>query len=157
LVSRDWERKWEELNDKIALSFLEAYVVETIVAAITSALVAGAKDGLTEVTKKGLSDGYDKLKSLLLRHGGGRTDIVDALEKVEAKPESQARRAVLSEELESSGAANDTALQEQANLLLDLVRAQPAGNTSAQIASGTGIAQADRGSSATVTIAHPQR
>jgi hypothetical protein len=33
--SRDWERKWEKLNDKIALSFLEAYVVETIVAAIT--------------------------------------------------------------------------------------------------------------------------
>ena len=127
-------------------------MIEIIVSAVLGALLAGANDGLKEVTKKGISDGYEQLKSLLLRHGNGKHDVADALKKLEAKPDSEARKAVLVEELESSGAAKDLAIQDQARLLLDLVKELPAGNTSGQIASGTGIAQADRGSSATVNI-----
>lgn len=127
-------------------------MIEIIVSAVLGALLAGANDGLKEVTKKGISDGYEQLKSLLLRHGNGKHDVADALKKLEAKPDSEARKAVLIEELESSGAAIDLAIQDQARLLLDLVKELPAGNTSGQIAIGTGIAQADRGSSATVSI-----
>ena len=127
-------------------------MVDMIVSAIVGALAAGANDGLKEAAKRGVSDGYDQLKSLLLRHGKGENDVGDSLKKLEEKPDSEARKAVLVEELEGSGAAEDTAIQEQANLLLNLVRSLPTSNTSGQIASGTGIAQADRGSSASVTI-----
>src|SRR6185437_1835763 len=99
---------------------------------------------------------YEQLKSLLLRHGNGEHDVADALKKLETKPDSEARKAVLIEELESSGASKDLAIQDQARLLLDLVKELPAGNTSSQIAIGTGIAQADRGSSATVNITRHQ-
>lgn len=131
-------------------------MIEVIASAVVGALLAGANDGLKEITKKGISDGYDQLKSLLLRHGNGEHDVADALKKLEAKPDSEARKAVLIEELEGSAAANDLAIQDQARLLLDLVKDLPAGNTSGQIASGTGIAQADRGSSATVNITKHQ-
>jgi len=127
-------------------------MVDVIVSAVVGALAAGANDGLKEAAKKGISDGYARLRSLLLRHDKGANDVGDALEKLEAKPESEARKAVLVEELESSEVAKDVAIQEQANHLLNLVRSLPTGNTSSQIASGTGIAQADRGGSANVTM-----
>jgi hypothetical protein len=127
-------------------------MVDMIVSAVVAALAAGANDGLKEAAKKGISDGYDQLKSLLLRHHSGGNDVGDALEKLEARPESEARKHLLVEELESSGVALDPAIQEQANHLLNLVRSLPVSNTSGQIASGTGIAQADRGGSASVTI-----
>lgn len=127
-------------------------MIEIIVSAVLGALLAGANDGLKEVTKKEISDGYEQLKSLLLRHGNGKHDVADALKKLEAKPDSDARKAVLIEELESSRAAIDLEVQDQARLLLDLVKELPAGNTSDQIAIGTATAQADRGSSATVNI-----
>ena len=131
-------------------------MIEVLASAVIGALMAGANDGLKEVTRKGISDGYEQLKSLLLRHGNGEHDVADALKKLEAKPNSEARKAVLIEELESSGAAKDLAIQDQARLLLDLVKELPAGNTNGQIAIGTGIAQADRGSSATVNITRHQ-
>jgi hypothetical protein len=132
-------------------------MVETIMAAIAGALASGAKDGITEVAKKGLSDGYDKLKSALGHHANGASDVLNALEKVETKPESEARRAVLAEELEDSGAAKDAEVVAQANALLELVRALPSGTTGSQVASGTGIAQADRNSRATVNMTSNQR
>ena len=132
-------------------------MVETIIAAVVGALASGAKDGITEIAKKGLSDGYDKLKSVLGRDASGASNVLDALEKVEIKPESEARRAVLAEELEDSGAARDPEVMLQANALLELVRALPGGSTGSQVASGTGIAQADRNSSATVNMASNQR
>ncbi|HZP05361.1 MAG TPA: hypothetical protein VFB43_10710 [Terracidiphilus sp.] len=127
-------------------------MIDVITSAVIAALMAGTNEGLKEVTKKGISDGYEQLKALLLRHGHGEHDVADALKKLEGKPDSEARKAVLVEELESSGAAQDLAIQNQARLLLNLIKELPAGNTSGQIASGTGIAQADRGSSATVNI-----
>ena len=127
-------------------------MIEVITSAVVGALIAGANDGLKEVTKKGISDGYEQLKSLLSRHRNGEHDVTDAIKKLEAKPDSEARKAVLIEELESSGAAKDLAIQDQALLLLNLIKELPASNTSGQIASGAGIAQADRGSSATVNI-----
>jgi len=132
-------------------------MVETIMAAIVGALASGAKDGISDVAKKGLSDGYDKLKSVLGRHANGASDVSNALERVEAKPESEARRAVLAEELEDSGAARDAEVVGQANTLLELVRSLPSGGTGSQVASGTGIAQADRSSTATVNMTSNQK
>ncbi|MBB5062054.1 hypothetical protein [Granulicella mallensis] len=126
-------------------------MVETIMAALVGALASGAKDGLTDVAKKGVSDGYEKLKSAIKRHSV-TGDVADALEKVEAKPDSEPRRAVLAEELQGSRiGANDEVIA-QANSLLNLVRALPGNNMGGQVAHGTGIAQADRSSVASVTM-----
>ena len=127
-------------------------MVDLVVSAVVGALAAGANDGLKEATKKVIADGYEQLKSLLLRHRDGKADVADALSKLEAKPESEARQAVLLEEIESSGAAKDAMVQDQARQLLNLIQPLSAENTSGQIAIGSGIAQADRGSSAGVTI-----
>ena len=126
-------------------------MVETIVTAVVAALASGATDGLKDVAKKGLSDGYEKLKSSITRHAD-TSDVADALEKVEAKPDSQPRRAVLAEELEVSGIGANEEIIAQANSLLALVRALPDGSMGGQVAHGTGIAQADRSSTASVTM-----
>jgi hypothetical protein len=131
-------------------------MVETIMAAVLGALASGAKDGLKDVAKSGLKDGYDKLKAALVRHGENSTVVSTALGQVEAKPESKARQAVLEEELAESGAANDTHVMAQATSLLELVRSLPNGGTGGQMASGAGIAQADRNSSATVNMTSSQ-
>lgn len=131
-------------------------MVETIVTAVVAALASGATDGLKDVAKKGLSDGYEKLKSAITRHPG-TSDVADALEKMEAKPDSEPRRAVLAEELEASGIWANEEIIAQANSLLALVRALPDGIRGGQVAHGTGIAQADRSSTASVTMTSEKR
>ncbi len=132
-------------------------MIETIIAAITGALAAGATDGLKDVVKSGLKDGYDKLKETLTHHGAEDAAVTTALEQVEEKPESKARLAVLEEELAGSGLAKDPQVVAQATTLLELVRSLPSGSAGNQAASGTGIAQADRNSSATVTMTSTQK
>jgi hypothetical protein len=132
-------------------------MVETIIAAVVTALAAGAKDGLKEVAKSGLKDGYDKLKSSLSRHDDSGAEVSTALEQLEAKPESKARQAVLEEELLASGAASDKQVVAEAQTLLELVRSLPDGGSGGQMASGTGIAQADRHSTATVTMTQSKK
>jgi hypothetical protein len=132
-------------------------MIETIIAAITGALAAGATDGLKDVVKSGLKDGYDKLKETLTHRGAEDSAVTTALEQVEAKPESKARLGVLEEELAASGLAKDPQVVAQATTLLELVRSLPSGGSGSQAASGTGIAQADRNSSATVTMTSTQK
>jgi hypothetical protein len=73
--------------------------MDPITAAIVAAISAGAIGGLTEVSKTALTDAYGKLKALLVKKFGKESDVVQAVEQVEAKPTSQARMALLSEEV----------------------------------------------------------
>ena len=129
-------------------------MVETVIAAIVGALLSGAKEGATDVAKKGVSEGYEKLKGLLGAHSGANDEVSTALEQVEAKPDSLARRSVLAEELQDTGADKDAQIIAQANALLEIVRASGDGGSGSQVATGTGIAQADRNSTASVTMTH---
>jgi hypothetical protein len=129
--------------------------MEPITAAIIAALTAGAASGVTEAAKKAISDGYSGLKALINKKFGGKSDVTDAIEKLQVKPESPGRQQTLAEELKAINASADPELLGVAQSLLELIKAVPQGEQHIQKAVGTGIAQADRGSTASVSFAAP--
>ena len=131
-------------------------MVQTIMEAVLGALACGATDGVKDVAKGGLIHGYNKLKTAFEQHSEVGTGVSSALEQLEAKPESKARQAVLAEELDASGITTNGDVLATATSLLHLVRSLGIGSTGSQVASGTGIAQASHGSSATVTMTDRQ-
>jgi len=129
--------------------------MEPVTTAIIAALTAGASSGVTEAAKKAISDGYSGLKALISKKLAVHSDVTDAIEKLQAKPESAGRQQTLAEELKATNASADQELLDAAQSLLELIRALPHGDQHIQNAVGTGIAQADRGSTASVSFAAP--
>ena len=125
--------------------------------AIVAAISAGAVTGATDTAKSAIADAYEGLKSLVKKKFGHDSDAAEAIDKLEAKPESGARKEVLAEELKAVNSASDPELVSAAQSLLSLIKALPQGEKHIQVARGTGIAQADRGSTATVTMHAPPR
>ena len=125
-----------------------ALITDAIVAALSAGAVTGAKD----VAKKAIADSYDGLKSLIKKKCGNESETSAAIEKLEARPDSEGRKKTLGEELALAHATDDPELASAAHALLELVRALPQGEQHIQFAHGHGIAQADRGSMATVTV-----
>jgi hypothetical protein len=122
--------------------------------AILGALAAGALDGAKDVGKSALADAYAALRNAIKRKYAHREEVTEALEKVERKPKSAGYAQVLAEELQSSGASGDQELVLQASKLLELVSSLAGDSNGGQIAHGNNIAQADRQSTASVTIHH---
>ncbi len=92
---------------------------------VVTAVVAGAAGGLTSVAKDVVKDAYAGLRRLIIDRYGDKGDVADALDKVEANPESKGRQTVLEEELTTSGAAQDEELIKAAKALL--AQADPEG------------------------------
>ncbi|MGB8646710.1 MAG: hypothetical protein WCF84_15830, partial [Anaerolineae bacterium] len=67
--------------------------MDPITAAILAAITAGLTAGSTDVAKTALVDAYTAFKDLLKRKLGDESDVVEAVEKIESKPESAARQA----------------------------------------------------------------
>lgn len=129
--------------------------MDPITAAIVAAISAGALGGLTEVGKTALTDAYSKLKALLVKKFGKQSDVVQAVDQVEAKPISEARKATLAEEVAASKADQDAELLQVAQALLQALQSSPENAQHLQTATGNYIAQADRGSHASVQIGTP--
>jgi hypothetical protein len=125
---------------------------EILANAIIAAVSAGAAAGATDTAKKAVADAYDALKSLVRTKFGSSSEAAVAIDKLEAKPDSDGRKQTLDEELRSVKAASDPELISAAQSLMELIRALPQGEQSIQFAMGSGIAQADHGSTATVTL-----
>ncbi|MBC7249312.1 MAG: hypothetical protein H5T62_03435 [Anaerolineae bacterium] len=89
---------------------------------IISALAAGATAAAKDVVAQAVKDGYAGLKALIVRKFGRKGDVEAALAGVEKKPDSEARQAVLKEELETAGAAQDAEVVRQAQALLELLK-----------------------------------
>lgn len=85
---------------------------------IVAALAAGAAAGLKPTAEQVVKDAYTGLKSFILSKYGAAS--VAALEQ---KPESEAKRASVAEDLAEAGAGDDEALLDQAKALLDMVKA----------------------------------
>ncbi len=132
-------------------------MVETVIAAVVAALTAGATDGVKDVVKQGVVDAYGRLKQAITSSSANDNDVSTALAQLEAKPTSIARQSVVKEELETSGVADDAQVLEKANALLSLVSSMQGTSSGSQVAQGTGIAQADRNSSATVTMSQGRK
>jgi hypothetical protein len=126
--------------------------MDPITAAIIAALSAGAISGLTDASKTAIADAYTHLKALLKQKFGHTSDVVQAAEQVEAKPASAGRTATLQEEVTAVQADHDPDLLQAAQTLQQALQAISAGGQQNQIATGNYIAQADRGSSASVNI-----
>jgi hypothetical protein len=126
-------------------------VTNAIVAALSAGTVAGAKD----TAKSAIADGYQGLKSLIKKKFGDHSEASEAIDKLEAKPDSDGKKQVLAEELKAVNSASDPELVSAAESLLALIKALPQGEKHIQFAHGAGIAQADRGSTATVTMYAP--
>jgi hypothetical protein len=84
-------------------------------------------------------DGYNALKSLLKGKLGPQSSAVEAVEKLEAKPESKARADVVREELAAAAELADPALLLAAQRLTDMLKgAQGGQQIVSQTVSGEG-------------------
>jgi hypothetical protein len=126
--------------------------MDPLSAAIIAAVMAGLAKGAGEVSQKVLVDGYGRLKALLARRFGDRSEVVQAVQGLEARPDSAARRDLVVEEVQRSGAGNDEELLTAARDLLARIQEDPARSASVQQAIGSYIAQADRQSHAEVKV-----
>jgi hypothetical protein len=134
-----------------------AMTPDIVANAIVAALSAGAVAGTTGTAKSAIADGYQGLKSLIKKKFGDHSEASEAIDKLESKPDFGGKKQVLAEELKAVNSASDPELVSAAESLLALIKALPQGEKHIQFAQGTGIAQADRGGTATVTTHAPPR
>src|SRR5215469_147003 len=88
---------------------------------ITAAILAALSAGMAEVGKEGVLDAYKALKSLLSRKFGSRSQLIKAVDDLERNPTSQARTAVLQEEVAKAKADQDPDLYRAAYSLYQQV------------------------------------
>jgi hypothetical protein len=69
-----------------------------------------------------IQDAYNALKAALQHKFGVDSDLVEAVDKLERKPDSQARQAVLQEEVETAKANQDPELVKVAEALLEKLK-----------------------------------
>jgi hypothetical protein len=101
--------------------------MDPITKAIVAALAAGALSGLTETSKAALTDGYQSLKNLLAKKFGASSQVVQAVDHLEAKPASPSRQQGLQVEIVAVHAEQDHEVLTAAKHLLTLVQPQQAG------------------------------
>lgn len=90
---------------------------------ITAAIVAACAD----LAKGVIKDSYEALKVALKKKFGSDSDLVDAVEKLEKKPDSEVRRSAIQEEVELAKATEDPVILKLAQDLLDQIKEQPDG------------------------------
>jgi hypothetical protein len=130
---------------------------EIVSNAIIAALSAGAVAGATDTAKSAIDDSDQGLKSLIKKKFGDHSGVAKAIDNLEERPDSGGRRQTVLEELQAINSTSDPELVSAAQSLFKLIRALPLGEKHIHVAQGTDIAQADRGSTATVNISAPPR
>lgn len=90
---------------------------------ITTAIVAA----LANLSKDAIKDGYVALKDALKKKFGETSDVVDAVDKLEKKPDSEARKAAVQEEVETAKINDDPDIVRLVQDLLDKIKEQPGG------------------------------
>lgn len=79
-------------------------------------------EALGKLAEPAVKDAYEGVKSYLVRKFGKPSEVVKAVETLEAKPDSAGRRATLEEEIATAGAARDAELLKLADALLAATR-----------------------------------
>src|SRR6476469_354838 len=77
----------------------ETVNMDTLTTSIVAAITAGAVRGTTDIAKKSIADGYDAIKGLIKKKFGGNSQVLDAMDKLQLKPDSAGRRETLAEEI----------------------------------------------------------
>jgi len=73
--------------------------MDPITTAILAAISARAITGVTKAIEQLLVDAYNKLKELLGKKFGSKSKVVKAVKDLEVNPKSEARKAVMKEEV----------------------------------------------------------
>lgn len=107
---------------------------------ITTAIIAA----LAALSKDAIKDSYNALKSALRKKFGSDSDIVDAVEGLEKKPDSKGRQTTLQEEIENAKVNDDAQIVQLAQDLLNKLKDEPGGQkiinqTQTNIASGNTV------------------
>src|SRR5687767_6424566 len=100
--------------------------METILATIISALVAGATAKASEIGGKALADSYEGLKSLIVRKLG----MGGTVQSIEDEPHSELAQAALAEAIVKRGLASDPEIAAKAKELNASLTAVPTGSAS---------------------------
>jgi hypothetical protein len=119
---------------------------------IATSIISAVTVGLGKIGGSVIEDSYKGLKAILIRKFGGDSDLVMAVQHVEQKPESPARKELLMEEIAAAKAEQDDEIVKAAQVLLEHIKTWPGAEEHVQQAIGNYIAQADRGGSATVNV-----
>ena len=120
---------------------------------IVAALLGGLAALADKVASEAVKDAYRALKALLLRKLGDGSEAAEAITKLETKPDSEGRKAMVAEELAEAKVADDHELAEAARRLQAALAELPAdARAQVQQAIGRYIAQASGGSTATVNV-----
>ncbi|MDJ0697775.1 hypothetical protein [Mastigocoleus sp. MO_188.B34] len=90
---------------------------------ITTAIVAA----IAAVSSSAIKDSYSTLKTLLKKKFGEKSDLVEAVNKLEVKPQSEARKAMVQEEVEAAKANDDLEIVQLAQSLLGKLKRHPEG------------------------------
>ena len=101
--------------------------MDPITTAIVAALAAGVAASAKEVGQKVIVDAYDALKTTLKKRFGPDSDLAEAVETLEKKPESAGRQTTVQEEVAAAKAAGDPELQELAQALIEALKSTPEG------------------------------
>jgi len=102
--------------------------MDLITTAIIAALSAGAISGLTEASKTAIGDAYQALKDLLIRKSGNQSNVVQAINHLEARPDSRGRQATLQEEITSAALEQDAEVRSSAEHILTIIQPQQTGS-----------------------------
>ena len=95
-----------------------------VVDPITTAIVAA----IAAVGSSAIKDSYSALKALLKNKFGEKSDLVEAVNKLEEKPQSEARKATVQEEVEAAKASDDPEVVQLAQSLLEKLKEHQAGD-----------------------------
>lgn len=90
---------------------------------ITTAILAA----VAGVSSSAIKDGYNALKEALKKKFGEKSDLVDAVDKLETKPDSEGRKATVQEEVSLAKVNDDPEILKLAQDLLDKIKEQPGG------------------------------
>jgi hypothetical protein len=126
--------------------------MDPVTTAIVSAVTAGLASGATDTIKQTVVDAYNTVKNLVKSKLGHSNDVSKAIENLEENPTSKGQPIVLSEQIEAANLQQEPDVLKAAQHLLELLKQQPGGEQHIMVAKGKFIAQADHGSSSTITI-----
>ncbi len=90
---------------------------------ITTAIIAA----LAALSKDAIKDSYNTLKSALKKKFASNSDIIDAVEELEKKPDSKGRQTTLQEEIENAKVNDDAEIVQLAQDLLNKLTDEPDG------------------------------
>src|SRR3954454_3817299 len=99
--------------------------MDPVTTAIVTAITAGVATGSTDAGKKAIVDSYEGLKALVKKKFGGNSEVVEAINKLETRPDSAGRREALAEQIREIKAAEEPDLKAAAMSLLELIKAVP--------------------------------